>query len=317
MQGREMKAKDNKRKLKSLQSAFCCVILVWAFAILGSTTGEASEPLTIYVVNYPLKYFAERIGGDHVEAVLPAPTDSDPAYWTPDIVTIGAYQQADLILLNGAGYAKWVAKTSLPYSKVVDTSKTFRGRYIQTKKIMTHSHGAKGKHAHESLAFTTWLDLELAARQAEAILAAMVRKRPELRKTFQTNYASLLKELKALDQDIQTIVSQNPSTPLIVSHPVYDYFAKRYGLNIVSVHWEPDQVPGDVQWGALRKILEQHPAKWMVWEGEPARASVAGLEQAGIKSVVFNPCGNIPEKGDFISMMRRNVENLRTAFSSP
>lgn len=312
-----MKAKENKRKPKSLQSIFWCFILVWAFAVLGSATGEASEPLTIYGVNYPLKYFAERIGGDHVKVVLPAPADKDPADWTPDIVTIGAYQQADLILLNGAGYAKWVAKTSLPYSKVVDTSKTFRDRYIQTKEIMTHSHGAKGKHAHESLAFTTWLDLELAARQSEAILAAMIRKRPELRKTFQTNYAALLKELKALDQNIQTIVSQNPSMPLIVSHPVYDYFEKRYGLNIVSVHWEPDQVPGDAQWSALRKILGQHPAKWMVWEGEPAQASVTRLEQAGIKSVVFNPCGNIPEKGDFMSMMRRNVENLRTAFSSP
>ncbi|MBU0987878.1 MAG: metal ABC transporter substrate-binding protein [Proteobacteria bacterium] len=67
-----------------------------------------------------------------------------------------------------------------------------------------------------------------ASRQDEAIAAAMVRKRPALQKTFQTNCASLAKELKALDQDIQTIVSKNPSMPLMLSRPVYDYFAKRY-----------------------------------------------------------------------------------------
>ena len=44
----------------------------------------ASEKLNIYVVNYPLKSFAERIGGKHVDVVFPAPGDVDPAYWMPD-----------------------------------------------------------------------------------------------------------------------------------------------------------------------------------------------------------------------------------------
>ena len=311
-----MKVTDNKKRLKSLGSVFYSMVLIWASLIPGAVIGEAREPLTIYTVNYPLKYFAERIGGDHVKVILPTPKDSDPAHWTPDIATIGAYQQAEMILLNGAGYAKWVAKISLPYSKVVDTSKAFKKRTIQTREVMTHSHGAAGKHAHESLAVTTWLDLKLASLQAGAIRAAMIRKRSTLQKTFQANYAMLLEELMALDQDIQTIVTLNPLMPLIVSHPVYDYFKKRYALNIVSVHWESDQVPGDAQWNELKKILEQHPAKWMVWEAEPLPASVTQLEQAGIKSIVFNPCGNIPKKGDFMSVMRRNVENLQMAFSS-
>ena len=34
---------------------------------------DSAGPLTVYVVNYPLQYFAERIGGEHVEVVFPAP----------------------------------------------------------------------------------------------------------------------------------------------------------------------------------------------------------------------------------------------------
>ena len=77
----------------------------------------ASGPLTVYTVNYPLEYFASRIGGEHVKARYPGPADEDPAFWKPDAQTIGSYQQADLILLNGAGYAKWLSRASLPRAR--------------------------------------------------------------------------------------------------------------------------------------------------------------------------------------------------------
>jgi zinc transport system substrate-binding protein len=126
----------------------------------------ADELLSVYVVNYPLKYFVDRIGGDYVEVIFPVPPDVDPAYWTPDAGTISDYQQADLIVLNGAEYAKWVKKFSLPRSKIVNASKGFKGRYITTKGVVTHSHGPQGKHAHENVAFTTWIDCQLAARHS-------------------------------------------------------------------------------------------------------------------------------------------------------
>jgi zinc transport system substrate-binding protein len=295
----------------SLRWIFTIILFILAFSV---KFGAAKGPLRVYVVNYPLKYFAERIGGDHVKVEFPIPADVDPAYWNPDLANISAYQKADLILVNGAGYAKWLAKVSLPRSKMVDTSRQFKDRYITNKEVMNHSHGAAGEHAHEALAFTTWLDFELAARQAEAIAVAMSRKRTDLDDTFQRNYKALAEDLKRLDRDIQTIASMNPATPLFVSHPVYDYFARRYGLNIVSVHWEPDQVPRDEQLGGFKEILKRHPAKWMIWEGQPVQASVDRLKELGVDSLVFDPCGNVPDQGDFMTVMRGNVDNLRKAF---
>jgi len=270
--------------------------------------------LAVYVVNYPLKYFAERIGGDHVNVVFPASTDEDPAFWVPNVKTISAYQKADLILLNGAGYAKWVQKVSLPRSKMVDTSKKFRDQYITLKEALTHSHGPGGKHAHEDAAFTFWIDFSLADKQATAILKAFSRKKPKLQKVFQKNFMALEKDLITLDRDISTIVSKDPSKPLVVSHPIYDYFAQRYSLNIRSVHWEPDEMPSAGQWMELQKILKEHPAKWMIWEGKPMGESVEKLKSIGINSLVFDPCGNAPDRGDFLTVMHQNVENLKLAF---
>ena len=61
---------------------------------------DADSPLSVYVVNYPLQYFAERIGGPDVRVVFPAPADGDPAFWKPLPEQIAAYQKPDLTLYS-------------------------------------------------------------------------------------------------------------------------------------------------------------------------------------------------------------------------
>ena len=297
------------------KGSFTKIIVINIFvAFLAIHSSLASEKLTVYVVNYPLQYFAERIGGGHVEVVFPAPADVDPAFWMPDAKTISDYQKADLILLNGAGYARWVNKVSLPRFRMVNTSNGFKDKYIKAAEILTHSHGSEGEHAHEALAFTTWIDFSLAVKQAKAIELSLGRKRPELNNIFQKNYQKLEQDLLKLDQDLKALISKNPSRPFVVSHPVYDYFARRYDMNIRSVHWEPDETPTNEQMLELNRILRDHPANWMIWEGKPTKESVEGLQAIGVNSLVFDPCGNRPNQGAFLSVMRQNIDNLKPVF---
>ena len=61
----------------------------------------------------------------------------------------------------------------------------------------------------------------------------------------------------------------------------------------------------------LPVLLSGHPARWMIWEGEPTAETVAGLKKLGVGSVVFELCGNTPASGDFLSRMRSNLANLQ------
>lgn len=291
-----------------------CVLAAGAF-IAHAPHAAAEDVLTVYTVNYPLAYFAERIGGDHVDVVFPAPPDVDPAYWMPDADVIADYQSADLILLNGAGYADWVGKVALSQFRLVDTSAGFSDVFIEMDDTTTHSHGPTGEHSHVgTLAFTTWLDFRLAALQAESVEEALAKKRPELADEFGKNFEALRDDLLAFDGAISEITGSIEELPLVMSHPVYQYFTRRYGLSAVSVHWEPDAVPDAPQWLEFQELLASHPAEWMIWEGEPVEASVEKLAEAGVGSIVFDPCGSAPEEGDFLTMMRTNVENLRAAY---
>lgn len=271
--------------------------------------------LSVYTVNYPLQYFAQRIAGEHAEVVFPAPADMDPAFWQPTAEVVGGFQRADLILLNGAGYAKWVERAALPRRKLVDTSAAFRDRYIQVDATTTHSHGPGGDHSHAGIAFTTWLDFTQAVEQARAIAEALSGRRPELEKDFMGNFAALEVDLSQLDKQIQKIVAANPNQPMTASHPVYQYFQRRYGLNMHSVMWEPDEVPGMAQWSEFELALNKRPAKWMIWETEPAPEIDKRLRALGVESLIFEPLGNRSDEGDFLSLMQQNLINLRRAFN--
>ena len=51
----------------------------------------------------------------------------------------------------------------------------------------------------------------------------------------------------------------------------------------------------------------------MVWEAEPLEAVKSRLAGLGIESVVYDPCANSPETGDFGSVMLQNLDNLKAA----
>ena len=282
--------------------------------LLVSMLANASDIFTVYTVNYPLAYFAKRIGEQHIKVVFPVPPDVDPAFWQPDVSDIADFQKADLILLNGAGYAKWVGRVSLPQRKLINTSAAFEQDYISVRETPTHQHGPAGEHSHAGTAFTTWLDFKQAIQQARAILLALEKHQPEYANLFRRNFALLETDLVCLDNDIKLLVARNPNKLFIASHPVYQYFARRYKLRLQSIMWEPDVIPDKQQWNELSRLRRNHPARWIIWEGEPLEESVTKLHQYGINSLVFNPSANKPAQGDFLSVMDANLKQLKRAY---
>ncbi|MEM7014193.1 MAG: metal ABC transporter substrate-binding protein [Verrucomicrobiota bacterium] len=277
----------------------------------GPAVNNSGKP-QVYVSNYPLKYFAERLGGDKIDVHFPAAGKGDPAYWKPTDADVENMQTADLILLNGATYEKWIDHVTLPGSIQIDTSMDLAAWYIEVEEGPTHSHGDGGEHSHKGTAFTTWLDFTQAQQQMRTIVDAL-NELPAFSSSGSLRDDKLLHgDLTSLDLKMQEVAKQIGDQPLLASHPIYQYMARHYELKIESVLWEPDVVPNDEAMAELQLLLEKHQAKWMIWENEPTTGSVKKLEALGIKSVVFNPCANEPEEGDFLSVMKQNIENLKS-----
>jgi zinc transport system substrate-binding protein len=275
----------------------------------GDAPPTGAPPLVVFATSYPLAYFAERIGATAVEVVFAAPEGLDPAHWSADAETIARAQAADLLLRHGAGDPAWLDLASLHRDRVVDTTAAVRDRLI-ARETARHQHGPEGDHSHGEWAGTTWLDPTLAAAEAEAIAAAMIARRPDEEDAFRTNLAALRAELASIDGALARAAARLGETPLLFSHPVYDYLQARYALNGRSVAWEPDAVPNEAQWLALRALLREHPARTLLWEAEPLPETVERLTTLGIESRVYAPCANRPRRGDWLTVMHANQRAL-------
>jgi zinc transport system substrate-binding protein len=244
---------------------------------------ERVGPPVVYTSFYPLQYFAERIAGDLAEVVCPLPPDADPIWWQPNAEQIRNFQEADLILLNGASFEKWALSVSLPDNRVVRTATGVQDQWIEFEQATAHKHGPKGdEHSHEGVDGHTWLDPLLATAQAAAIRDALIRLLPNNRERLEANFKALADDLGSLDRAFQALPTKGKT--LIATHPAWNYPARRYGWNLVN----DASATGDVR----------------LWEGAP--------ETSGVGEVTFSPC---EQKGDsdYLATMRANLERLKSA----
>ncbi|MCB1094297.1 MAG: zinc ABC transporter substrate-binding protein [Verrucomicrobiae bacterium] len=288
----------------------------------AAATGEKrlSGQLNIFTTFYPTQYFTQRIGGDLVKVTCPVPEDEDAIFWMPDAKAIEQYQSADLIVLNGASFAKWVDKVNLPESRIVNTALPLESKLIKFKDAIVHSHGKEGGHSHEGIDGHTWVDPENAKIQAGEIRNALILRLPDAHAAIEANYVALVADLDALDQEFKEIADAG-MPPLLASHPAYNYIARHYGWNIENLNLDPAEAPSAETMAEISEKLKSHPAKWLLWESDPTPEGAQMLEsEFGVKSIVFSPCELLPASeqkagSDYLTVMRTNAEQLRQVIS--
>ena len=257
-----------------------------SLTLLVATVAQAQDRQRIVAVNYPLQYLAGQLVGDAAEVEFPVPAGVDPSFWRPSITAISGIQSADLILLNGAGFATWVDRVSLPRAKVVNTTAAIEDQFIVTESI-THSHGEGEEHSHEGLASYTWLDPTLAIAQAEAIAAALTARGIVAADDVDERLAALRSELETLDDDAVAALADLSGVEIIATHPRYQYFARRYGLSISALEWEAGAMPTEAELAELRDMVDVSGASLLIWEAEPPAAALDIASRLGLRNVVF------------------------------
>ena len=295
-----------------------------AVLVLVAACGEDTAPPAggggkpvVYTTFYPTTYFTERIVGDLAEVVCPLPEGADPIFWLPEAEQVLAYQGADLVVVNGADFEKWVGKVSLREDRVVDTAKGFEADFLLFENVTTHSHGPSGEHTHKGVDGHTWLDPIHAKAQAAAILAALTRLLPDHEKELRTRFDALAADLMGLNAALEALKASYRGESILASHPAYNYLAKRYDLSIQNLDLDPEAPPDEQPLAEIRAAAEMSGARFLLWESAPAAGVAEKIaSETGLESVVFSPCelpsaADIAGEGDYLAMMKANIEKLR------
>lgn len=320
----------------------------------SGTTVPASTQNVVLTTFYPTQYFAERIGGGLVPVRCLLPDDEDPIFWKPDPETIGQYQNARLVITNGAEFEKWVAGAALPRGRTVaslgDDALQGAGGAIVMEST-THSHGPAGEHTHEGIDGHTWVSPKLAIIQARRIAEAMANAWPEHAEAFAANLALLVEDLEMLQASLQDLTPAVNRHRVLASHPAYNYLARDLGWDVHNLDLDPEsedtQAVVDAVHDALHADEDHHhdhehgddhghghghdeaahgegeadhehthgdkPAI-LLWEGEPTDAIRDALrDELGVTSTLFSPAEGVPDEGDYMDVMRANLDRLRQA----
>jgi ABC-type Zn uptake system ZnuABC Zn-binding protein ZnuA len=180
------------------------------------------------------------VGGDAIELSILLPTGSDPHSFEPVPQDVARLQQADIIFANGAGLEEFLSHiidSAGGKEKLVSLSDDLDLIQVEPHEGETAEEAGGGEeHEHSSGNPHVWTDPSMIAAWVDQIAAALSSRDATNSSTYQSNAASYKQQLSDLDQWIKDQVAQVPPErrKLVTDHESHQYFARRYGFDIVG-----------------------------------------------------------------------------------
>lgn len=293
--------------------------VLW-FSEQTKTTGfDQEQRITVLASFHPLYEFTKEIGKEKIQVSTIIPSGIEPHDWEPTIQDLQKMQQADMIIINGAGFEKWLEDfvTSNPNAVIVDTSNGIEliesSNIRENEKQLDEEHDTEfNKDPH------IWLDPVLAKKQVENIASALVKLDPKNAEYYNKNADAYNAKLNMFDNKIRTDISMCDKKDFIAFHNAFAYFAKEYDLNqhaIIGVNPQAEPTAA-----TLQKIIENAKSLDLniifTEEAVNPRISEVLANEIGGKVLVLSPIEIPDENKDYVSRMEQNLANLKEELCS-
>jgi zinc transport system substrate-binding protein len=275
------------------------------------------DPIRVVASFYPLAEAALSVGGEGVavENLTPPGVEPHDMELAPqDLETI---QSADLVVILGGGFQPAVEEA------VVDAQGAVFDALEGVDTLPPPEEGHEEEEGHDEEELTAdphiWLDPARFAEMVERLANALSEVSPDDAESFSTGAEAYLAELDALDGEFRDGLATCERNLLVVNHAAFGYLAQAYGLEQVSISGvSPEAEPDPEHLAELAELVEIEGVTTIFTEelASPEVAETLAAE-AGIDTAVLNPLeGLTPDQveagEDYISVMRTNLEALRT-----
>lgn len=308
------------------QAIILSLLLIISIFFVGcskesSTEKQKSGKLTVYTTIFPLKDFAQKIGGSYVDVEAIYPPGADSHTYEPSQKQTVSIAKADLFVYNGAGLEPFVDKLedSLKKENVTIVNASEGLPLIAASEKEHEEHEEHEEHDQDP---HVWLDPSLAAKQAEIIKNALIKLQPAHKDEFEKNYKALKKQLDDLDEAFQATVNTAKTKEVLVSHAAYGYWEHRYGIKQIAVAGlSASEEPSQKKLVEIAQLAKEHQLEYILFEtfATPKVAEVVQKE-TGTKILRLNHLATISEEDekknkDYITLMRENLETLKKAMN--
>lgn len=333
---------------------FLAAVLALFMAACGNNSDriqskqENKDGLTIYTTVYPLTYFTERIGGEHVNVASIYPTGANEHTFEPTQRDMMKLADADLFFYIGLGLEGFVDKASQTLSgenvEMVATADELTDEELESGTIHEeeehgdhegedhsdhvgedHNQPEEGHegHHHGDIDPHVWISPVLSQKISLSIKNALVEKDPEHEEVYTENYEKLIGELEQLDADFQTMAAEAENKTFFVSHAAFGYLAEPYGLEQVAIAGLNSQdEPSQKKLTEIVNLAQDKGIKYILFEQNVSSKTADVIrKEIGAESLVLHNLGVLTDEDlkngeTYFTLMKKNLETLRTALNA-
>lgn len=302
----------------------------------------SEEQLSIYTTVYPLEYFTERIGGDLVNVQSVYPPGADEHTFEPSQQDMIKFAEADKLFAIGLGLESFIpsAKETLANQNVeiveladfISDDSLLEGEGHSEEEHSEEGHSEEehaeeadshAGHDHGALDPHLWISPTLSAELSKTILNELIEASPENEEEFTANYEALEADLADLDESFKTMVSEAERDTFFVSHAAFGYWVKDYGLQQVAVAGLSTQdEPSQKELAAIVDQAKEQNISYILTE-QNVSSKLTDIIRTEVEAETL-PLHNlgvltdedIDNGDDYLTLMERNIETLKTALSN-
>ena len=315
------------------------IILLAAVLLLGAcgspsdkkennqTAGGDKDIIQVKTTVYPLAYFAQRIGGDAVEASSVYPPGADSHTFEPTQKEMMALADSDLFIYIGLGLEGFVdkAEKTLKNEKVqlVAAGKSIPENALRRGGDHHDEDDDHDEHDHSGVDPHVWLSPVLAKDLAAAVKDALVREMPDHEAEFTDRFDALTEELDALDGEYREMAGKAETKSFFISHASFGYVADEYGLKQVSVAGLNSQSePSQKQLAAIVDQARSEKIRYLFFEQNVSSKLTEviqreiGAEPLTVHNLSVLTQEDIKADETYFTLMERNLDEFRKALGA-
>jgi ABC-type Zn uptake system ZnuABC Zn-binding protein ZnuA len=225
----------------------------------------AARPLKILTSFVPVYCLAAGVAGElaSVENLLPGNVDPHDYQLAPR--DLARFAGADLLVINGLALEDWLLKVlgstrGQHQPVVVELAAGLSTNQLVYDADAPWAQLSKGRSPGEKRLPNPhiWLDPQLAQHGVTNICRALQKADPVNADGYARNAAACVNRLRQLDDEFKTAAASFSRRDIVTDHNAFAYLAGRYGLNIVGVVQEVDDVPPSPrQLARLEDVMRQ------------------------------------------------------------
>ncbi|MGO1058751.1 metal ABC transporter solute-binding protein, Zn/Mn family [Planococcus sp. FY231025] len=333
--------------MKKLIALLSSVLLLAACGEPAIDNGAETEPvdeskLQVYTTVYPLTYFTERIGGEHVQVQSIYPAGANEHTFEPTQQDMIKLAEADLMFYVGLGLEGFIGKAE---STLKDEKVEFvaAADAISDEELESagepHEEDAHEEEAHEDEAHVeeateeeghdghdhgtvdphVWMSPVLSQNLAESIKNNLAEADPENSEAYESNYAQLIIELEELDRSFEELSERVDNKTFFVSHSAFGYIAEPYGFEQVAVAGLNSQdEPSQKELAEIVDLAKEKEIQYIVFEQNVSSNLTEVIQnEVGAESIQMHNLGvltqeNIDNEETYFTLMEKNLQVLET-----